>query len=138
MADNAISGAAPKRPLSPHLQVWRFTITMAASITQRGAGVALYGGSVLLTLWLFALAANPALFATLSAFARSPFGVVIIAGFVWSLCFHLMNGLRYLYWDSGRGFALKTARMTAWMVYIASVVLAAVILWAGYAAAGSA
>lgn len=138
MADNAVSGAPSKRPLSPHLQVWRFTVTMAASITHRGAGVALYGGSVLLTLWLFALAASPALFSALTGFIQSPVGFVIVAGFVWSLCFHLLNGLRYLYWDSGRGFALKTARMTAWMVFIASVVIAALILWAGYAAAGSA
>lgn len=134
MAEKAISG----RPLSPHLQIWRFTVTMAASITHRAAGVAAYGGVVLLTLWLISLATAPALFAGVSGFAKSPFGVFIIAGFVWSLSFHLLNGLRYLYWDSGRGFALKTARMTAWLVYIASFVLAALILWAGYAAGGSA
>lgn len=134
MADGATSG----RPLSPHLQIWRFTITMAASITQRAAGAAAYGGVVLLTLWLISLAAAPELFAALSGFAQSPIGIFIIAGFVWSLSFHMLNGLRYLYWDSGRGFALKTAKMTAWLVYIASFVLAALILWAGYAAGGSA
>jgi len=136
MADNAVSGAGATRPLSPHLQIWRFTVTMAASITHRGAGVAMYGGAVLLTLWLFALATSPSLFAAVSGFARSPIGVVIVAGFVWSLSFHLMNGLRYLYWDSGRGFKLETARMTAWLVYAASAALAAGLLWAGYVAAG--
>lgn len=132
MAEKAISGATSGRPLSPHLQIWRFTVTMAASITQRAAGAAAYGGVALLTLWLVALATSPGLFAALSAFAKSPFGVFIIAGFVWSLCFHMLNGLRYLYWDSGRGFALKTARMTAWLVYGASLVLAALILWFGF------
>ena len=136
MADHAIMGGKPPRPLSPHLQIWRFTVTMMASITHRGTSVALYGGSVLLTVWLLALAASPALFAVLSGFIHSPVGFVVIAGFVWSLSFHLMNGLRHLYWDAGRGFELKTARLTAWFIYGASVILTAAILWAGYAAAG--
>lgn len=134
MAEGASSG----RPLSPHLQIWRFTVTMAASITHRAAGVAMYGGALLLTVWLISLAIGPDMFNAVSAVANSPIGVVIIAGFVWSLCYHLLNGLRYLYWDSGRGFALKMARMTAWLVFTASFVLAALILWAGYAAAGGA
>lgn len=134
MAESASSG----RPLSPHLQIWRFTVTMAASITHRAAGVAMYGGTLLLTVWLIALAVSDGAHAFVSTITQSPLGFIIIAAFVWSLCFHLMNGLRYLYWDSGRGFALKTARMTAWLVYGASAILAAGILWAGYAAAGGA
>ena len=98
----------------------------------------MYGGTLLLTLWLVALAVSDGAHAFVSTVTQSRLGFIIIAAFVWSLCFHLMNGLRYLYWDSGRGFALKTARMTAWLVYGASVILAAGILWAGYAAAGGA
>lgn len=127
----------PKRPISPHLQIWRFTVTMAASITHRGTAVVLYGGSILLALWLYALAFNPSLFAGLSAFVRSPLGFIIVAGYVWSLSFHLMNGLRHLYWDYGRGLAPKTAVMTAWLIYGASIVLAAIILWAGYVKMGA-
>ncbi len=134
MAEGATSG----RPLSPHLQIWRVTITMAASITHRATGAVLYGGSLLLTLWLYSLAFSPALFEGVVAFAKSPIGFVIIAGYVWSLCYHLLNGLRHLYWDSGRGFAPNTATMTAWLVYGASLLLAAVIVWRGYAATGGA
>lgn len=130
--------APSERPLSPHLQVWRFTVTMAASITHRAAGAVLYGGTVLLALWMLALAVSPGLFESVSAFMRSPIGFIIIAGYVWALCFHLLNGLRYLYWDSGRGFALKTATMTAWLSFGASFLLAAIILWAGFAARGGA
>ncbi len=126
------NGATSERPLSPHLQIWRFTVTMAASITHRGAGMALYGGLILMTLWVVGLALHPPLFDTVSAIIHSPLGFIIIAGFVWSLLFHLMNGLRHLYWDSGRGFALKTATMTAWLVYVAATIFAALILWAGY------
>ncbi len=92
----------------------------------------LYGGLLLMALWVIGLALNPALFATVSAIIHSPLGFILIAGFVWSLSFHLMNGLRHLYWDSGRGFALKTATMTAWLVYIAATLATALVIWAGY------
>ncbi len=125
-------GAASERPLSPHLQIWRFTVTLAASITHRISGAVLYGGLLLMALWLIGLAFNPALFATASAIIHSAPGFILIVGFVWSLLFHLMNGLRHLYWDYGRGFALKTATMTAWLVYIAATLATALIIWAGY------
>ena len=128
-------GAQTERPLSPHLQIWRFTVTMAASITHRGTGVVLYGGLLLIGLWVIALNLGAASFESASAIVRSPLGFIIIAGYVWSLLFHLMNGLRHLYWDYGRGFAPKMATMTAWLVYIAATVFAAVILWAGYGSA---
>ena len=131
-------GATPARPLSPHLQVWRFTVTMAASITHRGAGIVLYGGSLLLALWIFAAAFSPALFGTLAGLLTSPIGFIVIAGYVWSLLFHLMNGLRHLYWDTGRGLAKDTATMTAWMIYGASFILAAIVLWFGYQNGGGA
>jgi succinate dehydrogenase cytochrome b subunit len=130
--DFMADGAASKRPLSPHLQIWRFTVTLAASITHRGTGIVLYGGLLLMALWVVGLALNPALFAVVSAIIHSPLGFILIVGFVWSLLFHLMNGLRHLYWDYGRGFALKTATMTAWLVYIAATLATALIIWAGY------
>ena len=126
------------RPLSPHLQIWRFTVTMAASITHRAAGVILYGGALLFGLWLIGLAFNEALFGLVSGLLQSPLGIVIVAGYIWALSFHLMNGLRHLYWDSGRGLAPKTATKTAWAVYIASLALTVLIVWAGYAAKGGA
>ncbi len=125
------------RPLSPHLSIWRFTPSMAASITHRFTGVALYGGALLLGLWVAALAFSPSLYAALSGFVRSPIGVVVVAGYAWSLAFHLLNGLRHLYWDMGRGLAPRTARMTSIAIYAGSVVIAAAAVWAGYAGMGA-
>lgn len=127
MPDSPVEG----RPLSPHLQIWRFTVTMAASITHRGAGVFLYGGSVLLAVWVFSLAMWPGLYAVLSAFFGSSAGSVVIAAYVWSLSFHLLNGLRYLFWDAGYGFAIRTARITGWLAFGISAVLAAFIVFSG-------
>ena len=134
MAEGATSG----RPLSPHLQVWRFTVTMAASITHRGTGFGIYSVSLLLAVWLYALAFSPALYEVIVGFVNSPIGFIIIAGYVWALSFHLMNGMRHLYWDSGRGLAPKTATMTAWTIYIASVLVTIFIMWSGFAARGGA
>ncbi len=131
-------GATSRRPLSPHLQIWRFTVTMAASITHRGTGVGIYSVALLLTVWLYSLAFSPALYETITGFVNSPVGFMIIAGYIWALSFHLMNGLRHLYWDYGRGLAPKTATMTAWLIYGASILLTAFILWSGYAARGAA
>ena len=138
MAQNppSASHASNGRPLSPHLQIWRFTVTMAASITHRGTGVANFAGVMLLAYWMYAVAQGPAFFYPIGGFLTSPFGGIVLAGFIWSLSFHLLNGLRYLYWDSGRGFKPSTARATSWAVYAGSIALTGLIMAAGYAARG--
>ncbi len=124
MANNAQCS----RPLSPHLQIWRFTVTMAASITHRGSGIANAGGTLLIGLWLVALAIGGEFYASVAAFFTSPLGVIFCIGYVWSVSFHLLNGVRHLYWDSGRGLAPETAKKTAWAVYIGSAICAFIFI----------
>ena len=118
------SSPSSPRPLSPHLQIWRFTVTMAASITHRATGIANAAGMLLVCLWVAALAVGGSFYDNVAAFFVSPLGVIFCVGYIWSLSFHLLNGLRHLSWDSGRGLALGTAKKTAWAVYIGSVILA--------------
>ena len=129
-------GARAPTALSPHLQIWRFTVTMAASITHRGTGIAMYAGTALLAIWLFATASSPALFAVLSNILASPIGLIVLAGYSWALFFHMINGLRHLFWDAGKGFELETARMTAWTAYIAATVLMLIVMTVGLSRAG--
>lgn len=124
-------GARKARPLSPHLQAWRFTVTMAASITQRATGIANMTGTLLLALWAIMAARGEAAFAPVAALLASPLGMIVIGGYVWSLCFHLLGGLRYLVADTGRGLAPAVARKASWGVYIGSVVLAGLVAAAG-------
>lgn len=117
------SGApADPRPLSPHLQVWKFHLTMLASITHRATGVALYFGTVLIAAWLFSLslpmtgAEPPALFGFLQGLMTSVFGQIVLV--LWSavVLFHFANGIRHLLWDGPRiGFDPKTA--SAWSLF---------------------
>lgn len=104
---------------------------MAASITHRGTGAALYSGTILLAVWTFAVALGAEAFRPVGAILSSPLGQIALAGYVWALIFHAFNGLRHLYWDQGNGLDLKSARATAIAAFAASLGLAAVLVVAG-------
>lgn len=91
-------------PLSPHLTIYRWPLTMALSIVHRITGGALTVGLILLTVWLVALAAGPDTFAMVDAVVRSWFGLLILFGYTAFLFLHLGNGVRHLAWDVGLGF----------------------------------
>jgi succinate dehydrogenase / fumarate reductase, cytochrome b subunit len=129
---------SPERPLSPHLQVYRWQLTSVLSILHRASGVALSVGTLLLVYWLIAAAAGPQSFATAQGFVGSILGRVLLLGWSWALFYHLCNGIRHLFWDAGRGFELKTVYASGWTVVGASVVLTLVAWIAGYAARGGA
>jgi succinate dehydrogenase / fumarate reductase cytochrome b subunit len=141
MASDAAAGkpgAAPRaRPVSPHLQIWRWTPTMAASITHRAAGAALYAGTIALALLVFSAAAAPGLYQFLAGVLGSPFGALILFGYAFALVFHMLNGLRHLYWDMGRGLDLKSAKMTAIFAFAAAFVAAVIITVAALSAKGA-
>jgi succinate dehydrogenase / fumarate reductase cytochrome b subunit len=106
----AASKAPDSRPLSPHVQVWRWHLTMAASIAHRVSGMALYFGSFLIALWLAALAFSPELHSGLQVFMSSWFGRAILFLWVAGVLYHLANGVRHLIWDGpGSGFDPKAA-----------------------------
>ena len=113
------------RPLSPHLQVYRWQVSNALSILHRLTGVALSAGALALVSWLFALASGQAAFAQLSwAFASLPMQVLLI-GWTFSFFFHLCNGVRHLAWDADYGFDKNVARKSGLGVLIATVILTA-------------
>lgn len=124
------------RPLSPHLQVYRWQWTMAYSILHRATGVALAVGALYLTWWLIALASGPQAFAAVQGFSGSIIGQLMLLGWTFSLFYHLANGIRHLAWDAGRGFELDTAAMTGHAVVAAAVVLTGITWVVGYAALG--
>ena len=123
-------------PLSPHLQIYRWPITMVASITHRATGVALAGGTLFLTWWLIAAASGPDAYERFAAAAAHPLGRFVLFGFVWSLAFHMLNGIRHLAWDVGYGFKVPTARVTAAVTFGLSLLIALAVFAAGYAARG--
>lgn len=121
---------ATPRPLSPHLQIYRWPVTMGTSILHRVTGFGLTLGSVLLAWWLVAAAMGPAAYADFQALANTWFGLFVLFGFTLSLVFHAVNGVRHLFWDLGYGFAVPTANRTGIAVYLVTVVLTWII-WTG-------
>ena len=119
------NGRPNGRPLSPHLQIYRWPITMAASITHRVTGIALAAGLVLLAWWLLATATGPDAYGLFARLASNVVGEIVLFGFLWSLAYHLLNGIRHLAWDIGYGFRVPTARITAVLVFAGSLLLAA-------------
>jgi succinate dehydrogenase / fumarate reductase cytochrome b subunit len=117
------------RPMSPHLSVWRWHVTMFTSIAHRATGMALYVGVLIAAGWAMALAAGPGPFTRYRELLASPLGQLVMFGMTVSLFYHLANGVRHLFWDTGRGLDLKTADMSGWAAIVFGVV-AAMLIWA--------
>jgi succinate dehydrogenase cytochrome b subunit len=122
-----------QRPLSPHLQIYRWQLTSVLSILHRMTGIALSVGTLLLAWWLIAAATGPAAFDTAQGFIGSWFGRLLLLGWSWALFYHLANGIRHLAWDAGFGFELRTVYATGWAVVVLSILLTLIAWIAGYA-----
>lgn len=123
------------RPLSPHIMIWRWHITMLGSILHRASGMALYVGALILTAWAVALASGPSGYQDFQILLGSPLGKLVLFGITLAAFYHLANGLRHLAWDSGLGFNPRTANLTGWAV-IAFAVVATLAVWAVAASTG--
>jgi len=115
------------RPLSPFLHYrWQYTNTL--SILHRITGVLLSFGFLLLVYWLAAAAAGPERYGAALDTLGSPLAQFVLFGAVFAFCYHLLNGVRHLFFDAGRGFELKTARKSGWAVVVGALVLG-VLVW---------
>jgi succinate dehydrogenase / fumarate reductase, cytochrome b subunit len=118
-----------QRPLSPHLQVYRWQISSTLSILHRLTGVVLAVGGAGLVAWLLAVASGASAFLQATAILRSVPGQLLLVGWTFAFCYHLCNGIRHLAWDAGFGFDKHTARRSG----VAAVACAALLtagLWA--------
>ncbi len=122
------NGVIVRRPLSPHLQVYRPQISSALSIFHRFSGIALSLGALLLAAWLAAAATSPSAFGMVQALLDSILGKLILFGFTLALFYHFCNGIRHLFWDAGYGYEIPVMRRTGYAVLIATVGLS-VLFW---------
>jgi succinate dehydrogenase / fumarate reductase, cytochrome b subunit len=116
------------RPLSPHLQIYRPMLSMMMSIMHRITGAALFFGTILFVWWLSAAAHSDGYFDLVQGFFGHWSGRLILFGYTWALVHHMLGGLRHLYWDTGRGFALQTVEKLVWANLIGSIGLT-ILLW---------
>ena len=129
---------AIERPLSPHLSIYRRHINMMMSILHRVTGSALYFGTLLLAAWLIAAAMGEREYELFASLVRHPIGLLILFGYTWALCHHMLGGIRHLIWDTGRALDKTSIEVLAWATIIGSTLLT-VLLWvAGYSLKGGA
>lgn len=126
------------RPLSPHLGIYKWQLTMMLSIIHRATGIALVAGTLLLVWTLLALAQGPDAYARVQSLCASIPGTVLLFGWSWALCYHLCNGIRHLAWDAGWGFDIARAYLTGWSVVVVSLLMTAAIWACVFARGGTA
>ena len=117
-----------ERPMSPHLSVWRWHVTMATSILHRASGVALYVGALIAMAWALALGSGPEAYEAFKGLMGSPLGLLVMFGMTAAVFYHLANGIRHLVWDLGHGLDVKSANASAWVVF-AFTAAATVAVW---------
>lgn len=116
------------RPLSPHLQVYRLPLAAITSILTRITGQGMLPGILLFTWWLVAAVTSESAFARADWVMRSWLGWLIMVGALWSIMYHLLAGLRHLYYDSGRGMEIVEARRLSIGILVGSAVLSLLTL----------
>ena len=119
----------PDRPLSPHLTIWRWGPGMLVSILHRITGSGLdVAGLVLLTWWLWAIAAGDSAYEAFSGHAQRWYGLVVLVGLTWAFWQHLLSGIRHLVMDIGAGFELRINRLFA-VLTVAGALFLTALTW---------
>ena len=123
--------ATPKRPLSPFMigPYYRPQLTSILSILHRATGVLLSLAGFVLAAWLLAVAGGSVAFDRFTAASASPLGQLLLLAVLFSLVYHLLNGIRHLLWDIGWGFEIPRVYATGWTVVTLSVLLTALVAW---------
>ena len=120
-----------KRPLSPHIQVYRWHISSLVSISHRITGIINFLAFVLICLWASMLLLGEANYDSIEFLLNSIIGKFIILGLTWSFSFQILSEIRHLIMDMGYGFEIKTTRITGLLVIFGSIFLTIIIFVLG-------
>ena len=112
---------ARNRPLSPHLQIYRWQIGNSLSILHRLTGIALALGLTALSFWLISLAGGEESYRAAARVFASPIGVLLLIGWTFAFFYHLLNGVRHLCWDLGAGYERTQRHLSGWFAVLAAL-----------------
>ena len=130
------AAARRARPLSPHLQVYKFMLSYLMSGLHRISGFVLYFGVLLVAWWLIAAASGPNAYGNFEWFMGSLIGRLVLLGYTWALLHHLLGGVRHLIWDLGYGFEPAEREFLALATIVGSISLTLIVWVVGYLAMG--
>ena len=120
------------RPVSPHIQIYRWTLPFLMSGFHRVTGFVLYFGFALIAWWLIAAASGPSAYANVQWFFGTWIGKLFLLGYTWTLVHHALGGVRHLIWDTGRGLEPGEREWLAGATLFGSITLTIVVWVAGY------
>lgn len=130
------TGARRSRPLSPHLQIYKLTLTFVMSGFHRITGFVLYFGILLIAWWLIAAASGPNAYANVEWFMGSLIGRLVLFGYTWALLHHMLGGIRHLIWDTVHGLEPAERELFAFATLVGSISLTLIVWVVGYFAMG--
>lgn len=136
MAETPQRPVASTRPLSPHMTIYRWPVTMMTSITHRLTGAGLSIGAVILAWWLVCISNGPEGWQSFHAIWDTPLGLLVRFGLTWSLVYHFLNGVRHLAWDMGYGFDKRDSERNSVIIFALSILGALAVfamVWTGHA-----
>jgi succinate dehydrogenase / fumarate reductase cytochrome b subunit len=136
MAETPHRPVAHTRPLSPHMTIYRWPVTMMTSITHRLTGGGMAVGLVVLAWWLVCISNGPEGWQSFHAIWDTPLGLLVLFGLTWSLVYHFLNGVRHLAWDLGYGFAKQVSERNSVIILALSILGALAVfasVWTGHA-----
>lgn len=116
-----------ERPLSPHLQVYRWQVQMVTSILHRATGIILAGGALVLAGGLLALMLGPDAWACFTGHAGAWYGQVFLFGWTWAFAYHLCNGIRHIVQDFAHGYSIPAFVRNSWLTILGSLVVTAIV-----------
>ena len=117
-----------EKPLSPHIQIYRWEVTMLVSILHRAAGIAMAIGTAFVVWMLLALATGEAAYNVFHDFITSPLGTLMLLGWTVAIFLHMGNGIRHFFWDVGKGYDIKVARRSAFALFAFTAIMT-LIVW---------
>lgn len=117
------------RPLSPHISIYRWPITMTTSILHRATGLGLSVGFIVLVGWLLDASVGAETYSAMISYLDTTVGRVLLVGWSFAFFYHMANGVRHLFWDAGRGLEKAQANASSWFVIILAVVLTSLFWW---------
>ena len=112
-----------KKPLSPHIQIYRWHISSLVSISHRITGIINIIAVTFICLLASLLVFGKSNYEFINLFLSSYVGKFIILGLTWSFSFQILSEIRHLIMDFGYGFELKTTKITGLIVILGSIVL---------------
>jgi succinate dehydrogenase / fumarate reductase cytochrome b subunit len=112
---------ARTRPLSPHLQIYRWQMGNSLSILHRLTGLALALGLPALSFWLISLAGGAASYRAAARLFGSTVGHLLLIGWSFAFLYHLLNGVRHLFWDLGVGYERGQRHTSGWLAVLGAL-----------------